>query len=80
MDIKYYDLLSNTIIGVTIVATINYLFIGNIEIDGVVYLALGYLAGYFINAIGSLLEGFYYKTINGMPLANVLKRRENKNR
>ncbi len=25
MDIKYYDLLSNTIIGVTIVATINYL-------------------------------------------------------
>ena len=30
MDIKYYDLLSNTIIGVTIVATINYLFIGNI--------------------------------------------------
>ena len=41
MDIKYYDFLSNTIIGVTIVATINYLFIGNIEIDGVVYLALG---------------------------------------
>ena len=35
MDIKYYDLLSNTIIGVTIVATINYLFIGNIEIDGI---------------------------------------------
>lgn len=72
MDIKYYDLLSNTIIGVTIVATINYLFIGNIEIDGVVYLALGYLAGYFINAIGSLLEGFYYKTINGMPSDKLL--------
>lgn len=31
MDIKYYDLLSNTIIGVTIVATINYLFIGNLS-------------------------------------------------
>ena len=49
MDIKYYDLLSTTIIGVTIVASINYLFLENIEIDGIVYLALGYLAGYFIN-------------------------------
>lgn len=52
MDIKYYDLLSTTIIGVTIVAAINYLFLYNMEIDGVVYIALGYLAGYFINAIG----------------------------
>ena len=72
MGIKYYDLLSTTIIGVTIVAVINYLFFGNMEIDGVVYLALGYLAGYFINAIGSLLEGFYYKTINGMPSDKLL--------
>ena len=72
MDIKYYDLLSTTIIGVIIVAAINYLFFGNMEIDGVVYLALGYLAGYFINAIGSLLENFYYKTINGMPSDKLL--------
>lgn len=72
MDIKYYDLLSTTIIGVTIVASINYLFLENIEIDGIVYLALGYLAGYFINAIGCLLEGFYYKTINGMPSDKLL--------
>ena len=72
MDIKYYDLLSTTIIGVTIVAALNYFFLENIEIDGVVYLALGYLAGYFINAIGSLLEGFYYKTINGMPSDKLL--------
>ncbi len=72
MDIKYYDLLSTAIIGVTIVAAINYLFLENIEIDGVVYLALGYLAGYFINAIGSLLEGFYYKTINGIPSDKLL--------
>lgn len=72
MDIKYYDLLSTTIIGVTIVSSINYLFLENIEIDSVVYLALGYLAGYFINAIGSLLECFYYKTINGMPSDKLL--------
>ena len=72
MDIKNYDLLSTTIIGVTIVAVINYLFFDNIDVDGVVYLALGYLAGYFINAIGSLLENFYYKTINGMPSDKLL--------
>lgn len=72
MDIKYYDLLSTTIIGVAIVAVINYLFFENIELDGVVYLALGYLSGYFINAIGSLLECFYYKTIKGKPSDKLL--------
>ena len=53
-------------------AVINYLFVDNIKVDGVVYLAMGYLVGYFINAIGSLLEGFYYKTINGMPSDKLL--------
>lgn len=72
MDIKYYDLLSTAIIGVIIVAIINYLFFDNMEIDGIVYIAFGYLAGYFVNAIGSLLEGVYYKTINGMPSDKLL--------
>lgn len=39
MDIKYYDLLSTAIIGVVIVTMINFLFLGNIEIDSIVYLA-----------------------------------------
>lgn len=67
MDLKYYDLLSTAIIGVVIVAVVHYLFMEKVDVDGVVYLALGYIAGYFINAIGSLLEGIYYKTIGGMP-------------
>lgn len=72
MDIRYYDLLSTAIIGVIIVAFTNYLFFENTEIDGVVYLAFGYLVGYFVNAIGSVLEGIYYKTINGIPSDKLL--------
>lgn len=72
MDIKYYDLLSTAIIGIIIVAVINYLFLDNMEVDGAVYLAFGYLAGYFVNAIGSLFESLYYKTINGMPSDKLL--------
>lgn len=72
MDIKYYDLLSTAIIGVIIVAIINCLFLDNMEIDGIVYIAFGYLAGYFVNAIGSLFEWVYYKVINGMPSDKLL--------
>ena len=72
MDIKYYDLLSTAIIGVVIVTVVNYLFLGNIEIDSIAYLALGYLTGYFINAIGSLVEFVYYKTICGKPSDRLL--------
>ena len=79
MDIRYYDLLSTAIIGVIVVAVANCLFFGNLEIDGVVYLALGYLVGYFINALGSLFESLYYKTINGMPSDKLLTLVEGQN-
>lgn len=72
MDIKYYDLFSTAIIGIVIVTAVNYLFLGNIEIDSIAYLALGYLAGYFINAIGSLMACIYYKTIGGRPSDKLL--------
>lgn len=68
MEMKYYDLLSAAIIGIVVVAATNYLFCGWIELDGIVLLALGYVVGYFINAIGSLLEGFYYRTIGESSL------------
>lgn len=64
---KYYDLLSTAIIGVVVVAIVNYFFLGNINIDGIAYLAVGYMVGYFINAIGSLFEDIYYCTIGGKP-------------
>lgn len=72
MEMKYYDLLSTTIIGVAVVAVFNFLFFKNIAIEGVAYLALGYLTGYFINALGSLFEDTYYKTIGGMPSEKLL--------
>ena len=72
MDIKYYDLLSTTIIGIVIVAICKYLFFENIKVDSVVYVSFGYLAGYFVNAIGSLLENFFYKTIRGKPSDKLL--------
>lgn len=72
MDIKYYDLISTAIIGVVIVTAVNYLFLGIIEIDSLAYLALGYLTGYFINAIGSLMAFVYYKTIGGRPSDKLL--------
>lgn len=72
MDIRYYDLLSTAIIGVACIAIVNYFVLGSIEVDGVVYLALGYIVGYFINSIGSLMESIYYRTIKGMPSDNLL--------
>ena len=72
MEIKYYDLLSTAIIGVSCIAIVNYLILDGIEVDGVVYLALGYIVGYFINSIGSLMENIYYWTIKGMPSDNLL--------
>lgn len=72
MDLKYYDLLSSAIIGIIVVAIVNYLFFENLEIISVVYVSLGVIAGYFVNAIGSSLECFFYKCIGGKPSDKLL--------
>lgn len=72
MDMKYYDLLSTAIIGVVTVVIVNNILLGNTNLDSVSYLSLGYLTGYFINSIGSVLEVFYYKTIGGKPSDKLL--------
>ena len=72
MDMKYYDLLSTAIIGVVVVAIVNYFLLGNIVIESVACLAVGYMVGYFINAIGSLLEDVYYRAIGGRPSDKLL--------
>ena len=66
-------MLSTAIIGVVLVVVVNYLFFENIEMNSVVYLAFGYLTGYFINAISSLFEGLYIKMIKGRPSDKLLK-------
>lgn len=72
MDIKYYDLLSAAIIGVVVVAVVNHVFLDNVDIDSIAYIAFGYLVGYFINAIGSSFESVYYWTIGGKPYKQLL--------
>lgn len=79
MKMKYYDLLSTCIVGIIIVFVVNYFYNGNQEIDGIIYFALGYVTGYFINSIGSLLEKFYYIIIGGKPANKLLKENNDKN-
>lgn len=76
MAMKYYDLLSTTIIGVVVVAAINYSFFCNSSIEGVVLVSFGYLVGNFVNAIGSLCEGIYYWSIGGKPSDKFLQKIE----
>ena len=73
MNLKYYDLLSTTIIGIVVVAVVNYFFLDNVEINSVAYIPIGYFVGYFINAMGSLCEDYYYRTIGGMPSDKLLE-------
>lgn len=72
MNFSYYDLLSTTIVGVPIVAAVNHLFWDDIEIGSIVYLTAGYIAGYFVNSLGSILEDFYYWSIRGKPSDKLL--------
>lgn len=72
MEIKYYDLLSTTIIGIVIIAVFKYTFLNDIDIDDIIYISIGYIVGYFINSIGSLLEYIYYKSIGGAPSDRLL--------
>lgn len=72
MNLNYYDLLSTTVIGVVVIAVVNYLFLGNLKIDATVYLVFGSVAGYFINAIGSFFEDSYYQIIKGKPSDKLL--------
>lgn len=78
MKMKYYDLLSTCTVGIIIVFIVNYFYNGNQEIDGIIYFALGYVTGYFINSIGSSLEKYYYFIIGGKPFNKLLKENNNK--
>lgn len=67
MNFKYYDLLSNLVTGVVIALAVNYAFGLGIEFDSVSILAIGYILGYFVNAVSALCEPIYYKMMGGMP-------------
>lgn len=73
MEFKYYDVLSNLVVGYVLLVIGMYSF--QIEYNNdytVAYLAIAFLCGYIINAIGSQLESFYYFTIGGKPSNRLL--------
>lgn len=72
MGLKYYDLLSNTIVGVVVIAVVKIVWFKNQSLDVEAYITGGYLLGYFINAASSLIEPVYYWLIGGMPSDRLL--------
>jgi len=72
MELKYYDLLSNTIIGVVLITVAKIIWFNDQSLDVEVYIACGYILGYFINAISSLIEPVLYYFIGGKPSEKLL--------
>ena len=73
MNLKYYDVLSSLVVGYVLLVIGMYAF--EIEYNNdytVAYLAMAFVCGYIINAIGSLLEPVYYFTIGGKPSNRLL--------
>lgn len=68
MNFKYYDILSNLILGNILLVALLPMFNLSLELDSsIACLAIAYVIGYMVNAIGSWIEGFYYCTIGGKP-------------
>lgn len=79
MNFKYYDVLSRLVVGYLFLVVVMYSL--QIEYNSdytIAYLAIAFLCGYVINAMGSLLEPVYYFTIGGKP-SNRLLEKQNKN-
>lgn len=77
MKFKYYDVLSSLVVGYVLLVIGMYSF--QIEYNSdytVAYLAIAFLCGYIINAIGSQLESLYYFTIGGKPSDRLLSNDE----
>ena len=61
MEFKYYDILSRLVMGYVVLVIGMYLCKINYNNDyTVAYLAMAFLCGYIINAVGSLLQPLYY--------------------
>lgn len=61
MEFSYYDLLSRIIIGYFTLMTSLYAFdISYNEDYSIAYIAVAFVIGYFINAVSSLLESFWF--------------------
>ena len=72
MNFKYYDLLSNLIVGVVAVFALWKLLLPDFVISDWLILPAGYVMGYFLDAIASLIEPLLFKTICGKPSDRLL--------
>lgn len=73
MSFKYYDLLSNLTVGMIVFYAIWKSFLPDLEISEWVVIPAGYVVGYFVDAISSMIEPFLYVTILGKPSDRLLK-------
>lgn len=72
MSFKYYDLLSNLTVGIVVFYAIWKLFLSDLEISEWVVVPAGYVIGYFVDAVSSLIEPLLYRTICGRPSDKLL--------
>ena len=72
MNFKYYDLLSNLIVGVIAVFALWRLCLPHLEMSDWLILPMGFVMGYFLDAIASFVEPVLFKTICGKPSDKLL--------
>ena len=72
MNFKYYDLLSNLTIGMVAFYAIWKFIFPEFEMSEWVVIPAGYVVGYFLDAISSLIEPFLYIIISGKPSDKLL--------
>lgn len=72
MSFKYYDLLSNLTVGIVVFYAIWKLVFPDLEISEWIVIPAGYVLGYFLNALSSLIEPFLFCTICGKPSDKLL--------
>ena len=72
MNFKYYDLLSTLTIGMVAFYAIWKFIFPEFEMSEWVVIPAGYVVGYFLDAISSLIEPFLYIIISGKPSDKLL--------
>lgn len=72
MNFKYYDLLSNLILGIVVFYFLWRLVAPEIEINEWMVIPAGFVTGYFLDALSSLIERLLFKTISGKPSDRLL--------
>ncbi len=72
MNFKYYDLLSNLIVGAVAFYAIWKLLFPSLEFSEWVVIPAGYVFGYFLDAFSSVIEPLLHKAIGGKPFEKLL--------